>query len=340
VARKFLIFIAVVVALILIAGIAWSMFSDRIMRLALVPSTAFVEQKPMAATIYADRKMWIARPDIAENPALWEPTGFTRGTPNGNAAIFFIHPTSYLDRSFWNAPLDDATTNDRAALFVRGQASAFNGVGDVWAPRYRQAAFGAFLTTRPEAQRALDAAYRDVVLAWDEFLARVPADRPIIVAGHSQGSVHLLRLLRERVAGQAVARRIVAAYVVGWPVSLATDLPTLGLPACTTTDQSGCILSWHDRFQRSRTKGHQTPLHQSADRHARRQCPGVGEHRHRRPDARPEGRNPRSRHDPGALRRPRIPAHRAATRGHRHIYPARQQLSCLRLQPVLVERPE
>ena len=32
--------------------------------------------------------------------------------------------------------------------------------------------------------------------------------------------------------------------MIGWPVSVDTDLPTLGLPACTAADQSGCVLSW------------------------------------------------------------------------------------------------
>jgi hypothetical protein len=36
----------------------------------------------------------------------------------------------------------------------------------------------------------------------------------------------------------------VAAYVIGWPISVERDLPALGLPACATPDQTGCILSW------------------------------------------------------------------------------------------------
>ncbi len=246
-ARKFLIIIAVIITLILVAGITWSMFSDRIMRLALVPGTAFIAPKPMAANAYADQKMWIARPDMPGNPAEWRPAGFETGK-TGNTlrpvAVFFIHPTSDLDRKSWNASLDDAMTNDRAAMFVRGQASAFNGIGAVWAPRYRQATFGAFLTTRPEAKQALDAAYRDIVQAWDQFLASIPADQPIILAGHSQGSFHLLNLLRDHIAGRPVAKRIVAAYVIGWPVSVTTDLPKLGLPACERAEQAKCILSW------------------------------------------------------------------------------------------------
>ncbi len=245
-ARKFLIIIAVIIALILVAGITWSLFSERLLRASLVPSVDFVAQEKVATNAYADKKMWIARPDIPGNPALWIPPTFKDIAPKDNAAIFFIHPTSFiqpLPRS-WNAALDDAVTNDRAKLFVQGQASPFNNAGDIWAPRYRQANFGAFLTTQPEAQKALNAAYADVQTAWDAFVGSIPPDRPIIVAGHSQGSVHLLRLLRERIAGQPVAKRIAAAYIIGWPVSVETDLPALGLPACTTAKQSGCILSW------------------------------------------------------------------------------------------------
>jgi hypothetical protein len=83
-----------------------------------------------------------------------------------------------------------------------------------------------------------------VELAFEEFVREVPKDQPIFLAGHSQGALHLTRLLRERIAGTPLAKRVVAAYVVGWPISLKTDLPALGLPPCTSPDQAGCILSW------------------------------------------------------------------------------------------------
>ena len=133
----------------------------------------------------------------------------------------------------------------RAVLQVNGgQASAFNAAGQVWAPRYRQAAYGAFLLKSEDADKALDLAYSDVAAAFDEFLKQVPKESPIILAAHSQGALHLERLLREKIAGTPIAKRIVTAYVVGWPISTATDLPALGLPACTTADETGCILSW------------------------------------------------------------------------------------------------
>ncbi len=249
-ARKFLIIIAVIITLILAAGIGWSLFSERLMRFVMVPGVQFTPPPALAANRYANVEMWYAHPKkLANNPALWTPTGFKPSSEVSaakSAAVFFLHPTSFLTPrpTTWNADLGDATTNERAELFIRGQASPFNGVGQIWAPRYRQASFGAFLTTQPEAQKALDAAYDDVAVAWGQFLADIGPDRPIIVASHSQGSVHLLRLLREQIAGKSVAQRIAAAYVVGWPVSVATDLPALGLPACATADQARCILSW------------------------------------------------------------------------------------------------
>ena len=113
----------------------------------------------------------------------------------------------------------------------------------IWSPRYRQAAYGAFLLKSGDAEKALDLAYRDVAAAFDQFV-KESEGRPIILAGHSQGALHLERLLKEKVAGTTLAHRIVAAYVVGWPISTVSDLRALGLPACRAVNQSGCILSW------------------------------------------------------------------------------------------------
>ena len=115
-------------------------------------------------------------------------------------------------------------------------------MSDVWAPRYRQAAFGAFLLNSDDATQALDLAYRDVLAAFDTFLAAQPVGRPLILAGHSQGALHLSRLLADRRG--VLKGRLVAAYVVGWPLSATADLPAMGRTACAAPDETGCILSW------------------------------------------------------------------------------------------------
>ena len=65
-----------------------------------------------------------------------------------------------------------------------------------------------------------------------------------MLAGHSQGALHILRLLREEVAGTPLAERIAAVYAIGWPISVEHDLPALRLPACAAPAQPGCIVSW------------------------------------------------------------------------------------------------
>jgi hypothetical protein len=241
-ARRFLWIVAILTMLVMAGALGYRLFQAQLMKLALIPSATF-DGGGAAPLAYDRPQAWIARPDIPNNPSLWIPAGVPR-EGQARAEVFFVHPTSYLERARWNAPLDDSESRWRAELFVRSQASVFNGVGEVWAPRYRQATFGAFLTTRADAARALDFAYRNVDAAFDWFVAHAPKDRPIILAGHSQGSLHLTRLLVEKVAGTALAKRVVAVYIGGWPVSVQADLPKLGFPGCERADQAGCILAW------------------------------------------------------------------------------------------------
>ena len=243
-ARRFLYLVAALIVLVLLAGLGWSLFQDRLLRGYFVPAAPFVAMADATAPDYARPAAWVARPDLADDPARWLPPGVARAAP-GPAAVFYVAPTTFLDRTRWNAPLDDAAANARLDLFTRSQASAFNGVGAIWAPRYRQATFGAFLAaTDPRSARALDFAYRDVARAFDAFVAAQPPRRPIILAGHSQGAYHLVRLLRDKVRGTPLARRIVAAYVIGWPISVTADLPALGLPGCAGAADGGCIVAW------------------------------------------------------------------------------------------------
>jgi len=164
-------------------------------------------------------------------------------------AVFFVHPTSYIplaltEQANWNAAPGDAVAEGRARLFIKGMASAFNRADEIWAPKYRQAVAGAFLTDKPEAQQAIDAAYADVREAFRFFLASVPQGKPIVLAGHSQGALHILRLLRDEVAGKPLQSRIAAVYAVGWPISIERDLPALPFPACAAPAQAGCITAW------------------------------------------------------------------------------------------------
>ncbi len=258
-AKKFLYFIAFCIVIFLIGRIAYEMFQDELAELAFVPSAEFTPTAPMEANAYQDPALWYSRPGIGINdPARWQPAfaqptaasadnaSPERATPPQapDFAVFFVHPTSYLSRNNWNAPLGDEEAERIARIYVRGMASPFSAASEIWAPRYRQATMGAFLTDAPEAQQALDAAYADVSEAFGYFVESVDIETPIVLVGHSQGSLHLIRLLREEVTGTPIANRLVAAYAIGWPISVEHDLPALGVDACATAAQTGCLISW------------------------------------------------------------------------------------------------
>ncbi len=242
-ARRFLYAMMVLVVMIIAALLILRIWSAELTRFAFVPRGAFETLQPLPTGAYADPAMWVSRPGKKDDPAQFLPEGQVSG-PRGKAHVFFIHPTSYLARDRWNGPIADKDTRNRTDLFVRGMASAFNGAAAVYVPYYRQAAFGSFLVNQPETLKARALAYADVRQAFAAFVASVPADAPIVLAGHSQGGLHLLHLLKDEVGGTPLARRIVAAYLIGWPVSPAHDLPATGMAACTAPDQTGCALSW------------------------------------------------------------------------------------------------
>ncbi|MDQ3245573.1 MAG: DUF3089 domain-containing protein [Pseudomonadota bacterium] len=242
-ARRFLLIILILTLLVVAAAFAIFQFGERVLIEQATPQGQFQAPPRSSGPDYASAESWIARPGITDDPSAFLPGDAPQASITRPAHAFFIHPTTYLQRDLWNAPLSgNADADFRSRLFVQSQASAFNGVAEVWAPRYRQAAFGAFLLDSEDARKALDVAYGDVERAFDHFLAAIPAGEPIILAGHSQGALHLSRLLVRH--GGKLKDRLIAAYVVGWPVSTRSDLPATGLPPCTAADQTGCVLSW------------------------------------------------------------------------------------------------
>ena len=339
---------------------ATAMFEKELMRWAMVPSVEFRDVPMPAGAEYApgpavDRAARHRRQSRAVDAA-GLPPGARRRAPRSSSSTrpASSNPPPGTRRS------TIAESQDRAALFVRSQASAFNSVGAIWAPKYRQATFGAFLTSEDNARRALDFAYRDVLAAYEEFLREAPADRPIILAAHSQGSLHLMRLLQERMRGAPEARRIVAAYVIGWPVSETADLPALPFPACERPDQARCLLSWQS-FSEPADPSQVTDVYDATTGPGGVAAGGIGDALHQSADRRARRRRRGAERNLGTLvpnealsdaefRRGAVPA-RCDPRGFLLIgdnealpddgplCAARQQLPRLRLRPVLGEHP-
>lgn len=205
-----------------------------------LPTLAVAGDPP--APDYTQMSSWAAYPGRAAHSDD-TPVGVTEKLKTG-VDVFFVHPTTYLMPRMANAEFDaDGGVRSRIDdIVMRLQASAFNGCCGIYAPRYRQASIRAITAHSKEAYAITDLAYSDVSRAFDAFLATTK-NRPFIVASHSQGSIHAMRLLQQRIAGTPLQQRMVAAYVVG--AALPQDIAKRGIPICNSPTATGCVLTWN-----------------------------------------------------------------------------------------------
>ena len=198
---------------------------------------------------YSSIAYWAAHP-AKRNPSDSTPKNIVSyNIINKSVDVFFVYPTSYLDTTKpegWNAKLNDTKINiytDYSAILY--QASVFNEVGKIYAPRYRQANINAYYPVTKEdttkAIAAFDLAYSDVKNAFEYYLKNYNNGRPIIIASHSQGSTHAIRLLKEYFDGKPLGKKLVAAYVVGMVIDPAQFS---SLKACDKPNETGCICAW------------------------------------------------------------------------------------------------
>ena len=209
------------------------------------PHEAFSPSAAPPAPDYANPAAWAARPGLTSGAeAIPEGVEPTDSAARDKADVFFIYPTTYLANVNWNAAYDEPGPSQRVDdAVLRNQASAFNGCCRIFAPRYRQATLAAFLKQTPDGDGAIGLAYGDVLRAFDHYIAHDNAGRPFIIASHSQGSNHAMRLLQERIIGTPLQKRLVAAYVVGSFLPARIELK--GLPICRGPRQTGCVIDWN-----------------------------------------------------------------------------------------------
>ncbi len=203
---------------------------------------------------YANLDYWAAHP-WKKDPSDSVPKPLLRGYIKDSVAdVFFIHPTTLtaLSDQRWNAPIDDAEINAKTDYTtILYQASVFNEKCRVFAPRYRQAHIRSFFVPDSVSRKYFDLAYEDIRNAFIYYLEHYNQGRPIILASHSQGTVHAARLLKEFFEEKALQKKLVCAYLVGMPVP---EKYFKAIKPCDDSLATGCFVSW-----RSFKKGYEGP---------------------------------------------------------------------------------
>ena len=212
---------------------------------------------PAAAPDYALDNAWLCLPGRGGDAcgralatAELTPTGYGPATLSGMARApavdcFFVYPTVSQDpglNSDLNAVEERGATTIILARFAE-QCRTF-------APIYRSvtAAGLAPALMGQDVTPAFNVAYGDVRNAWRQFLAHRNNGRPFVLVGHSQGSIHLQRLIQEEIEGKPIAAKMVSAIIPGWNVEVPIGRTVGGTfrstPICTRVGQTGCVVTY------------------------------------------------------------------------------------------------
>jgi len=195
---------------------------------------------------YSKLFYWAAHPE-KKDPSDSVPATILTSKKTLQADVFFIHPTTLTSKKsegeLWNATLNDANINlktDYSSILY--QASVFNGSSRVFAPRYRQAHIYSFKTKDTvRALAAFDLAYSDIREAFLYYLKNENQGRPIIIASHSQGTLHARRLLKEFFDGKDLKNQLVCAYLLGLTLPQGEFKE---IPVCQNETSTGCYVGW------------------------------------------------------------------------------------------------
>ena len=160
---------------------------------------------------------------------------------NPNIDAFFIHPTLYLKGNSWNADINDKKLNKEIGnAAIKNQASVFLGIANIYAPHYRQMHIQSYYDLKNGLQ-AFEVAYSDVKNAFIYYWENFNKGNKFIIAGHSQGTNHAERLLKEIILkNDSMRSLLLVSYLPGMPIKQFHK----DLPPCSSPNQLDCFLSW------------------------------------------------------------------------------------------------
>ena len=164
--------------------------------------------------------------------------------PDTNKAVdvFYVYPTVYLKPEPKNMDIGDPTLRKNVSGLLTAQAGVYSPYANLFAPYYRQqtAATQSMKANNGGVSAYEDPSfkigYRDIQQAFYYYLAHLNKGRPFILAGHSQGSMVIIQLLRNRFENPQLQQQLIAAYAIGYlPKKIWRTIRGCALPKKKTT---------------------------------------------------------------------------------------------------------
>ena len=160
-----------------------------------------------------------------------------------DADLFLICPTVDMNDEF-NMAIDDEETKAGFYGALNMERGIYEDSARMFAPYYRQAAMKVYGLDPAEWEQYMEIAYSDISAAFSWYLENENDNRPIILAGFSQGADMCYRLLEEYFGDGELYDRLVAVYAIGWPCTqeMTDEYPQIR-PAAAA-DDVGVVVSF------------------------------------------------------------------------------------------------
>ena len=209
------------------------------------PDHPFNSKDAVQQLDYSKESSWASLPFIADEADLVPFGEVGVDQLNSKVDVFFVHPTGFLKGNHWTDPLYEVSaTKENTQWMMANQASVFNGCCSIYAPRYRQASIYSYFGSDKLRDEIHSFVYKDVKKAFEYFIKNFSNGRPFIIASHSQGTGHSIRLLAEEIDGTNLYSRMVGAYIIGGEVSKSWMNKMNNISICNRPTELGCLVHW------------------------------------------------------------------------------------------------
>lgn len=167
-----------------------------------------------------------------------------------DADLFIVCPTVDMGKNGnKNMSMTDVTTKENFIGALNMERGLYEDTLTLYAPFYRQASFPVYSLPSEEAEVYFSIAYQDVRDAFLYFISHTEQDRPFVLAGFSQGSDMVIRLLKEEFSDESLQKRLIAAYCIGWRITQ-DDLDACPwLKPAQSEDDTGVIVSFNSESE-------------------------------------------------------------------------------------------
>lgn len=184
---------------------------------------------------YSNGEFWISCPE----------------NPDKEVDVIYFYPTAYFSDDISRcviSDIDDAGMIEMGTNFVNNNCLVFSEKCNIFAPLYRQSdvTYASSLDSSTFDLFMNFTTSQDPTSVIDYYLKNLNNGRPFIIAGHSQGSATLMKLLENYFADhQDYLDKMIVAYAIGFSVTDNFLASHPYLKFAEGADDVGVIVSWN-----------------------------------------------------------------------------------------------